>query len=322
MTVPLDSPFDPNAIETDPAVTALRMSFGLAVTPPPEQTQLTLTTRRAAFDVENYLPWYGVAVDTPGLLASMATIGGIGTYTYGEPEVDPRLEDLGDAIRWIPDDSYVLAGDWEPTIGDQSMSWTTPGPGTAPVLDPDYTYQRNDDLDLTRAALVFAGGQWLTVNQPGYVASGFTIVVVAVLHSGSGSYSIVETVRPDVPADDVRSIALRYRAGVLSVVSNGALVSHALTTAHASPVIIGLSVDTVSGRLVVLERTRSSRTFSLAGAEPWDASLYLGRMRDTEEARYTAEMELLEVAYWPSALPTAELDQYVSSLNAAYGVSK
>lgn len=287
--------------------------------------------RYAAFDMETPLVEDGVLTDTPANGALARSVAGVGLFEYSERLTDPLALATGATARWVPlEATYVPGVSWVPYEGSAAYQWLT-SPEHAPVLDADYVYERDRD-EVYRQAMIFNTSSWMTLSTDAFAPSS-TLVVVAVLNAGFGRhYGVLETKPPAAVADpddpnapplapDHFGFGLRYSHGTVQVWSGSPVISHEAAATFARPVVLAMSLDSASGRLLVADRNRSSRTFSTKGFGLDDVLLYLGREGGGFDKTTNAAMDLLEVLYFDRLLNFDELESLVTDLDAAYGVS-
>lgn len=287
---------------------------------------------QAAFEMSIPMLEDGVLTDTPALGALVSTVAGVGAHDYNDQSTDPLAINTSATARWIAADpnGFQPAVSWAPTQGDATLLWLTDGL-TTPVYDPDYVYDHLD-RQAYHPALVFDGGAYMQLNTPVTTVPAATLVVVAVLSAGLGAhYGVIESLATPVPpssdpgADPLppapRSFGLRYSHGQVQVWAGAPVMTHDAVVTIARPVIMALTVDAIQGQLMVVDRTRSTRTFSTDGFGVYNAQLQLGRVGNAEDASTNAVMDVLEVLYYNRALPFGDLEALLADLDAAYGVS-
>jgi hypothetical protein len=225
-------------------------------------------------------------------------------------------------------DSYVVDSAWYPVEGDGSLFWAT-SPEHAPGLDEDYVYEHARG-SLYRRAMVFDGSAWMQLSTAGLAITSVSLVVVAVLGPGQGAeYGVVESpgaataISGDEQLEAVASrtgFGLRYSHGRTTVWAGAPLLGYDGQQEVLRPTVLALTVDAVSGRLLVVDKERTSRTFATAGLGVYDLGLMLGRIGSATDATTNAVMDVLEIDLFDRALSFGELEELVADLCAAYGV--
>lgn len=323
------------SVEFAPAETSVDVSFGLTIyLPVPLVPPPVLLERYVGFDLQDYIVDAGVAIDLPSLAVFVETDVGLGAFSYDDQVPDPISIDTKADVRWLAlADNYVAGSDWLPYAGDASIRWQT-SLETSPYLDPDYSYDRFGQL-VYRPAMVFDSGSWFKLSPVGWSITEVTIAMVAVLHGGFGGYYGIMESQVDVPAatsdgvdDDPANqqplpadIGLRYRHGVIEVWAGSKVVEHRTSSTQARPVILVLTLSPTGGKLMVLDTTRSSRTFSTNNISSFDLNIFLGRTGASADQETNAVMDVLEMNYFSRSLDFAEIEELVTSLDACYGVS-
>lgn len=278
------------------------------------------TVNYAGVDLERYTLARGMPIDEPAYGIRAQPLIGMGPYDYSDQVRDPLALNTGADARWLPTaESYTEGGTWRPQSGG-SIVWSSP-PANAPVLDTDYSYVFGRS-QVSRPALTFSDGQWMVLSTRGWAATAFTMAMVAVLKPGSGAmYGLLSSATQEVEQVST-DLGLNFRKGLVEVTMDGQLVSHESVDTLARPVMLILSLSSTAGLLYVLDRTKSSRSFSVKGLNTIDVELYLGRVSRAEDQDTTAHMDLLELdMYLDRALGWQEIEHLAAQLDSVYGVS-
>lgn len=332
MTIPVDDlllgdPEDPGFyfLGLHPANAGVSGGLLLQASPPAGEGE-GLALLRAAFDMETGIVEDGILTDTPEIGASARSVAGVGAYEYDDQVLDPVGLLTGAAGRWLASAATYTPGvAWYPVEGDGSLHWAT-DPAHAPGLDADYVYGHARG-ELYRSALVFDGSAWMQLSTSGLATTTVTVVVVAVLGPGQGGeYGVIESPGSGAAAEDadagvvLTGFGLRYNHGRTIVWAGAPVLGYDGQQEPLRPTVLALTVDTVSGRLLVIDRERSSRTFATEGLGTYDLGLMLGRIGQGTDASTNAVMDVLEIDLFDRALSFGELDELVADLCAAYGV--
>jgi hypothetical protein len=113
---------------------------------------------------------------------------------------------------------------------------------------------------------------------------------------------------------------VRYRQGTMEMWAGSTVVTHPVSLPHARAVVVAVSMDPAVGKLVVVDRNKSTRSFSTDGFSLFDVQLFLGRTGGSFDAGQTAYMDVLEFNYWDHALSFDELADVVHTMDSLYGV--
>jgi hypothetical protein len=113
---------------------------------------------------------------------------------------------------------------------------------------------------------------------------------------------------------------VRYRQGTVEMWAGSTVVTHPVSLPQARVMVVGLAMDPKEGRLVVVDRNKSTRSFSTDGMSLFDVQLFLGRTGGDFDGGQTAYMDVLEVNYWDRSLSFDELADVVHTMDSLYGV--
>lgn len=197
-----------------------------------------------------------------------------------------------------------------------------------PILDNGYGYLHGSRRILKPA---------FTMNQQGYFElrttldptanyASATLCMVVVPHAGPGGYyPLYDSGRT---SSTVNGLAIRYGKGDLNIYTNeGRLLTHKVLLEHSEPIIMIVSFDgpTDTGRLVVVDRRHTSRTFSSAALAGVDFNGLIGvrylNGTSNPDWNVVADMDLLEVDTWlGKALNFHEMNRVANILSAVYQV--
>ena len=263
---------------------------------------------------------------------------------WGAPQAGDFTND-GDFRRWWPingtrdGDSPRLSMFVNPPPGSplspQGALVYAYQPASAPTLDPAYVYSGANGRRMDRPALVFETGK---DGFSGYAKfdlettlSSFTLAITAVFHPSRLEHAgIIEVTKVEnAPVDQapVKSpLWIRWDHGAVRMFADGPrLLEHETHRNAAQPVVIMLTVDGTEqqGRFYCLDSTRTTRTFSTAAIP--DLRLVgtlgiLGQQTDLQPFRYPAQMDLLDVVVWDTALDWADMEAKVNLLALGYGL--
>jgi hypothetical protein len=298
----------------------------ITVKAPPRDTLLVppIPVESYYFETEDYLVIDGVPTGGAPLQCRMRTVTGIGAYTYSDVPPAPADINLQSDARFLPTSGTFTEGvGWAPMVG--SAFSLTCDPVYTPYLDDFYSFEVRGGDEVQLPAVVFSGDAWMMANDLGWTASAFTVALVAVLHPNpeAPSYGIIESSHesdPDDEEDTATDWGLRYNKGKITLWAGSQVVSHTVHQPLARPVIIMASIDATTGRFLVVDRNKSTRSFDTSGMKTYDVQLFLGRTGGDLSLVNTAEMDVLEFDFWARALDFDEMAHVVHELDSVYGV--
>jgi hypothetical protein len=262
--------------------------------------------RSAQIVVDSWVLSGGHPVEDPaqGLeMATSAVCTGLSQF-YGLP--DPGSQDTHAQQRWRPG-TGISANAWTADNG-MSMAKTA----TDPSVSGAYSYPTKHFGRLVRPGLAFDRNGYLTFS-PGSSAAA-TIAFVLVPEHGGGPYY-------DILHFGTHS-AIRYSLGRLEIwLENHKIISYQTRLDPGEPMIVVLALETAGlGRFAVLDRSRTTREFSTKTISAADFDGYIGAS-SASLPRLNADMTLLEVDYYTSALSWASIGGLINTLALVYGVN-
>lgn len=293
----------------------------------PQVTSEGLAQFAAAFDLELGMIEDGVLTDTPEIGALVTSVAGVGRFEIDDQILNPFEVATNATARWMAQEGTFIEGvSWIPTEGDGALVWATDA-GYSPVLDTEYTYS-SGRRSISRPVLSFDGTGWMELSADQLSSPAATLIVVTALGHGLGeSYGIIESssLTPGSTGDDAGELVatgfgLRYNHGTIQVFAGAPVMSYETNLEPGQPMVLALTVGATEGRLMVVDRERSTRTFSTENFGAFDVDLVLGRVGQGFSEATNAVMALFEVVYFERALGFDELEVVVSDLCAAYGV--
>lgn len=278
--------------------------------------------------------------------AKILTRSGATSATQVLTPLDPQTLNLGaNAIRWRPNvsdlDPPANGGRrWWP-IGSsrssgpkQSLFTVIPvgaggiltGRGTfgadSPYVDVGYTYQGFYG-PVKRPAMVYDGAGVSTIDPGSSTFPAVTFGLVAVMHPSTLPYYGLFEANQGGRGEP---LVYRYSHGRVDLFqANTKVVSHETHKPAHYPVIMLVAMDaaTDTGRLMVIDKTRTSRTFNVASLDFISMAGIIGALgQGTASSPWqkASEMDVLEIDIWPEALSFAQMESYANLLALAYGV--
>ena len=293
--------------------------------------------------------------------AAFGTVGGADSYTIFTADPRPEDLDIGAWRRWLPYPQWLTAPAaggrrWWPIETDPgnmvasgvgtsgveepriSLYTTVPtavsdtgratyDPDLSPAIDATYSY-RGYRKEMLRNSMVFAGSGHASIETE-QVFPEITIGIVAVFHPSQLSYyGLFEADQSHYNVGTGgEPLVLRYTHGRFDVYqAEQRVVSHETHKgAHeACIILLSMSAATDSGKLLVLDKTRTTREFAVPDLDfiSFGGVLgALGQVTTTSPVRYSSSMDLLELALWNEALSFAELEEKANLLSLAYGIA-
>lgn len=291
-----------------------------------------LTQHSSAFELEDYAIVYGYPAGRPPLQARAVTACGIGNWDYSGHNLAPLDVNLQAAARWLPTDStFNPAAQWSPTIGEGPNFIFDPT--TAPYLDDGYSYASAGG-EQNQPALIFSGDAWAELDDAGWSAQAFSFVMVAVMYPNTegDSFGILESSTlnnppilsdPTLPMPDYpNDWGLRYRSGSVYFWAGASMLRHPIAFPQARAVLIGIALDGAEGKFIVKDANGlTTELFDAGGLNVFDLQLFLGRTGTAFDTGATAQMALLDLAYFDRSLTFEQLSEVTHLLNAVYGIS-
>lgn len=301
----------------------------------------------------------GRPADDTGHGANFATIGGSDTTVVFQSAPLPQDLDLGAWRRWLGRGEYLsppanggrrwwpmgtpagvissgATAQPEPRIAlYTSIDPPTPALPTgratyspeSPQIDNTYSYA-GFETEMHRSAMAFNGNGHASIETE-RTFTETTIGIVAVFHpSTHAHYGIFASneVDPNVGTPG-EPLVLRYTHGRIDVFqAHVKVLSHETHKNAHQAVILLLSLSSADdlGRALIIDKTRTSKEFNidnldfvsfggLVGAE--------GQNTAASPVSFTADMDLLELAIWDTALTFPQLEEKANLLSLAYGIA-
>lgn len=299
--------------------------YPVAMPPPDLLESPTIDVEAAGFVLEDYMVLEGQPSGRPELEIRMFVRCGLGDYTFTDIPPAPVTVDTGATVRWLPSSDAFSPEIWTPSHG----AGINLVPGVAPFLDPDYSFSVRGGDEVSLPAVVFDGDAWLQLDNSGWSAQAFTFAIAAVMHQNpeGPTFGIFESQLdpPDpVDVDDAPTKptdwGLRYRQGVVELFAGASVVTHPVSLPQNRVMMLAVSMDPTTGRLFVLDRNKSTRSFSTDGMSLFDIQLFFGRTGGLFDAGNTAYMDVLEIDYFDHALDFDELSGVASLMDEMYGI--
>lgn len=293
--------------------------------PPPDVVEAgSMKIHTAGFDSEDYMVVGGQPCGLPQCQVRMRSRSGVGAWVYSDAPPAPWDVDTGATLRWLPT-SQTFAPDgsyWNPSVGAGMQLAADIGP----YLDENYSFEVRGGDEVSLPAVIFNGDASMKLSDIGWSAAAFTFILVAVMHQNPEGprYGLMESVQDmDLSGGPVVEAptdwGLRYNQGRINFFAGARMVSHQMSTIIGRPVLFAISLDPVSGKLLVCDRTKSTAEFSTAGFALFDIGLLLGQT-STGGPNETAYMDVLELSYFDRSLGFDELNNQLHLLDSIYGI--
>lgn len=274
-----------------------------------------------------------VPVFTAGDVDPVTITGELASYARFLPGVSLSVVD-GDSrhvllpVGFHSDDAYPLALQLKTHVGVDDGTDAITFDADSPSVDASYSYRARGG-ETTREVLVFNGSDALATlfapdGQPG-TFTDLTMAFVAVLHpSAFDYYPIFEW----LGAEDAY-MQLRHAHGRTSLTQNHLeLAAHESTNGAAWPtiVVVSFDADADTGRLIVLDRGRTSLEFSLTDLAYTGITGTVGAARTRvywphEGYDRFGDIDLLELDVWNTAMSPAQMETKLALLAACYGIA-
>lgn len=309
--------------------------------PPPDDTveHPSLAVRTAGFDTEDYYVIGGQPTGQPLCAVRMRSRAGIGVWEWSDVPPAPADVDTGATCRWLPTDA-TFAPDgtyWLPVQGSALQLTASSDAGLLtsdpPYLDDNYSFSVRGGDEVSLPAVIIDGNAFMRLAAENWTTQAFTFVLVAVMHQNPEGpiFGVLESLTPFnpdltiVPDPDegaqgqVTDWGLRYRQGSLELYAGSTVLSHQVTLPQARAMVIGISMDAQTGRLLVCDRSKSTRSFSTDGYSLYNIDMLVGATNSGDEGE-TAYMDVLELNYYDHALDFEDFSEVLHQLDAVYGV--
>lgn len=281
-----------------------------------------------AYTAPTYVIDRGRAVKRPTLVASAATSATLGSWSTEDALADALSVSLGATRRWVADPTKLVAHPelgtgvllWEPSVGAADIAWQMDSTSAA-FVDP--LYQVDTRLGTAELpAMSFDGTAWakLTADLP--AGPVFTIAVVAVLQAPpDGRGHVLSSFVNGTPDVGSTAFALRLESAGLDLVAGGKLASNTVQRLSRRPVVMMLSVAPTVAYLSVLDLSPMTNTVRMPALSTANTRIWLARSDQLGALMYPGAMDVLEVAYWDSALDPAKMVAVTNKLDGIYGVT-
>lgn len=204
-----------------------------------------------------------------------------------------------------------------------TFTWQTTT-GATPLLRPSYSYYRAGGR-VRSGAVVMDKGHYYWTDDVNWSSPELTVIMVAVLREPENEwYGVLETASPDLDVNP-DTFGLRYtRQGTLALWSDQVLASVDLVTGMtrpAQPVVVGFNIDMVTNVATLLSVDSEIQTAAVTLPQRIDPTsrLMMGRSPLGELAN--ANMDVLEVAYFETAMSAGGLHRLLASYDRLYGVT-
>lgn len=311
------------------------------VPPPADTVDLpTLTVQSSGFATEDYWVLGGQPTGAPICAVRMRSRVGLGAWEWSDTPPAPADIDTGATVRWLPTDaSFAPDGTtWDPAVGSQLQLTAVDDAGllTAdpPYLDDGYSFSVRGGDEVQLPAVIIEGNAFMRLKAGDWTAQSFTFVLAAVMHANPEGpvFGVLESMTafdPNLPGVDddpdagssgqITDWGLRYRQGSLELHAGGRVLSHQVTLPQARVMVVAISLDPQVGRLMVCDRSKSTRSFSTDGFSLYNIDLLLGATNSGRQGE-TAYMDVLELDYYDHAMDFDEFAEVLHQLDACYGV--
>jgi hypothetical protein len=302
-------------------------------------TQPPIRTQLAGFIVPSYVAVDGQPRADAPQGCRLGSVAGARALSQVTAPPDPASLNLGSWARWLPravDLEPPANGGrrwfplgWAHTSANPRMSLysiiptgTGRGPygAASPGIDEGYVYE-GFGRKMSRPAMVFDGMSAAAID-PTTLFDSCTFGLVAVFRPSPLPYFGIF----EANAAAGEPLVYRYSHGRLDVFQNETRVlSHETQKPAHSAVVLLVSMDSASdtGRMVVIDGTRTTRTFAIDGLDFVSMNGVIGALGQGTNAspwRYGSQMDILELDIWNRALDFPELQSAATLLALAYGV--
>lgn len=287
-------------------------------------------------ELEPYLVAGGYPRRLPLLGVTARSSARVGSYEADEEVAAVLSVDLGYGVnkRWVPDpDTYTVSGTdlrWHPSV-NVGTSWDLVADGdTAPYIDPAYDYERLAGPELVRPAMMFDGTAFMISDIASHPTT-FTVAMVAVLHPNPENQlsRLLSYRNPAAGADLAGTYPMRLQQEGIWLQTYAANTVRTLNYTQRrypqAPSIICYSSALVAGKSVdrVYVRDRSTANASWTGTKhdyP-HSELIIGRSPYAVEPETQPVMELLDLAWWTTALSVPQMANVAARYAKAYGLT-
>lgn len=299
---------------------------------PPSSLVADLEVYDGGLVPDAYIVVSGYPVPDSGYGASIKTVSGAKVSAAASSPTVATAQLTSDHRWLVKADSFVEGGSrWFPlggTFGGPAIYFPTVAPHNDPR--PDYAYDYESTKGTRRQpALTFNGSGYghLEVAPDGIVQQeSATFCLVAVMSASNlPYYGIFEASQTDTQGKG-EPLVLRYTQGRLDVFqAERKVVTHQTSAAVNEAVVMMVSMDaeTDTGRLVIRDNSRASRSFNVTGLDFVSfVGVFgaLGQGVPGNEYRFRSNMDVLEVDYWARALSDEEMTSQADLLALAYGI--
>lgn len=313
---------DTGGVESRP-----RASMRLSVVMPAPAVGTEMKVYGAGVQPEPYVVVSGRPMRDEGYGASIATTTGATVSATPTPIPTISAAAVTANKRWLG----AFANPWYPLQGSgsgASISFPTIAPHGDPVMDYVYTYQTPSG-SRQQPALNFNGAGYGVFNPGTVKPPSATLCFVAVMNNDKQLYNGVFEADQTNRAAAGETLQIRYYHGRWDVwQANRKVVSHQSRASVGEPQLFMLAMDATndSGRLLVIDKTKTSREFSVLGL---DFASFVGvfggvgqnvMVNGLSQVRNRANFDVFEIDYWDRALTAAEMRQQGDLLALTYGI--
>lgn len=308
--------------------------------------QPAILTNIDGFIVPEFSVFAGVPAEDKGIGGRFGSSAGLDAQTVVTAPLDAKTLPVGSYARWMPYAEYLGASassgrKWYPqgfaqadtsprltlyTVLKVGAGGILNGHGTygigSPGIEETYSYSSSYGR-ISKPAMAFESGAAELLVPSSYTSVTFGLV--AVFHpSELPYYGIFEALN----SAGNKPLALRYAHGRLALYFDEHLVlKHESHAPSHSPAIILLSLNgaTDTGKIMVVDKTRTTRTFDIVGLDYLSLRGVFGALGQATTAspwRFPSEMDVLEFDIWDRALDFPEMTSVANLMSLAYGVSQ
>lgn len=275
-------------------------------------------------DIDPYVAAKGELHYDPGYGAKQTTTCRVKQVVVTQGALTPAAAVVGSDNRFLANPIYTNASTWWPTNGSASSypRLTRSGSGD-PVIDQNYSYNHRHKR-YYRNAFTFNGAGFMRLKYDANSVNSqtrVTMMAVLVPHSGDAG---VWTFYDAGNISAAKRFLIRYAQGHIQIYYGGSRILHYHCSLIAGePIILGLSFDTTTGvgRMIIIDRHRTTRAFNLAGVDAIDVDGLIGiSLNNAGNPDFTRppDFDLLEFNLWLSALSFAQMENAANVLRAVY----
>lgn len=301
-----------------------------ATTPTPPLQQ-----RFSGFSTPDYLIVGGIPVAPPSASVIVPTSAGLSEVTTTIDAPTPESVQTTAVARWLPHKGFTTdRGRWDPYQGDNRLWWNPTTPLRSPSrVKLDYAYEGAQQAPRQAPALEFNQDGYLALHGAG--ANGpfgadtmqGTVALIACMQGATNAYGVATSNQEAKSAGTGSAFSLTYNKGRWEVRAGGRLTAYESSANPFRPMIVVLSLNVggfKEGRICVLDGDRKyTSQFSTAGMNAIDFDLFLGasmHLISQYDPDKAANMDVLEIALWTSALNQRQMDFYINRVAPAYGL--